>query len=288
MTARPAGLAAGSAVVGMALTGAWLWGGPPIADGLVSGVEGGGGEALFNGVVFAPLLLLAVVGAWIVDIPALRAGSLRFGALGLALGSGGVLLATGYGFLADTARLGSEGGAGAALLLGLLVIALQVLAEEALFRGWFQPALARLIGGPAAVAMVAAAFAGFHFVAGAHGLLALLNLFLGGVLFGVLALRSGGILGAFAAHLGWNASEQLLLGLDPNPGVGGFGAILDLDLAGAPLWGGSELGLNASAAMSFALLSLIVPLLLWRVSSWPPVPHRSDRAASGMPPAPFR
>ncbi|KTT68023.1 hypothetical protein [Sphingomonas sanguinis] len=52
------------------------------------------------------------------------------------------------------------------------------------------------------------------------------------------------------------------MGLDPNPGVGAFGAVLDLDLRGASLWGGSDQGLNGSWAMSLSLLALVVGWLL--------------------------
>ena len=60
----------------------------------------------------------------------------------------------------------------------------------------------------------------------------------------------------------WNGTEQLMLGLDPNPGVGSFGTLLDFDLTGPSIWGGSEEGLNASLAMSVALAVLLVPLVL--------------------------
>ncbi|MET0246329.1 MAG: CPBP family intramembrane glutamate endopeptidase, partial [Sphingomonas sp.] len=74
--------------------------------------------------------------------------------------------------------------------------------------------------------------------------------------------RSGGIAAPIAAHFAWNGSEQLIFGLDPNPGVGPFGSVLDLDLAGAARWGGSAEGLNASVGMTIALLVVLVPLLI--------------------------
>jgi serine/threonine protein phosphatase PrpC len=44
--------------------------------------------------------------------------------------------------------------------------------------------------------------------------------------------------------------------------VGSFGALVDLDLTGAALWGGSDEGLNGSIAMTLVLLVLLAPLLL--------------------------
>ena len=107
----------------------------------------------------------------------------------------------------------------------------------------------------------------------------LLNLFLGGLLFGLLAARSGGLAAAIAAHFSWNWAEQLLFGLDPNPGIGSFGSILNLELVGSSWWGGSDEGLNASIAMTFALAMLLAPLLILpaRTPGWLAL-YRSGRA----------
>jgi membrane protease YdiL (CAAX protease family) len=105
-------------------------------------------------------------------------------------------------------------------------------------------------------------FALLHFLGGARDPLSLANLFLGGLLFGVLAWAGASIWPAMAAHFMWNAIEQLVFGLDPNPGLGGFGALANLDLVGASAWGGSGEGLNASIGMAFALLAILTPLIL--------------------------
>ena len=136
----------------------------------------------------------------------------------------------------------------------------QSASEELFFRGWLQPVLARAWGPIAAIAITAVAFAALHVAGGARTPLTLLNLMLGGLLFGLLAWRSGGLAAPIAAHAGWNWSEAILFGLDPNPGAGGFGAVHDLDLLGPARWGGSPEGLNASIAMTFVLVALIVPL----------------------------
>jgi serine/threonine protein phosphatase PrpC len=134
--------------------------------------------------------------------------------------------------------------------------------EEIFFRGWLQPALARDFGTPVAILLAALAFSALHVMGGARSPTTLVNLFLGGLLFGLLAARGAGVAGAAAAHFAWNWSEQIALGLDPNPGVGSFGALVDLELAGSALWGGSDEGLNASIAMTMALLVLVTPLAL--------------------------
>ncbi len=276
-------------VTALAAVAAWLWFGPRIASELAGTATGATSEALFTVLVFGPLLAFALAGAALSGLPAWGLGQrpLHTSGQGFALGLGGVLLATGYAALAGTLRHGTAGGISLALLAGVLVIALQVAAEETMFRGWLQPLLARVVGTPLAVGGIAIAFAALHVLAGTSDGVGLINLMLGGVLFGVLAARSGGIAGAFAAHFAWNATEQLVLGLDPNPGVGSFGALADLDLVGSPRWGGSGEGLNASWAMAIALCVVLVPILLW------PFRGRGQDAASmtagrNLSPSPHR
>ena len=55
------------------------------------------------------------------------------------------------------------------------------------------------------------AFAALHLMGGARSPTTLINMFLGGLLFGYLAAYGRGIAGAVGAHFAWNATEQLLL-----------------------------------------------------------------------------
>ncbi|MCC2975699.1 CPBP family intramembrane metalloprotease [Sphingomonas sp. PL-96] len=258
--ARPIGLAL------LALAVAWLLLRvcPPLASGLANGLGPTGGELVFVLCVYMPLLLLAIGAGLLARTGALRLGghpSARLTA-GLALGVVGLGLAVAYCALAGTLQRAGGASVSSVLALGLVAIAVQVLAEEALFRGVVQPLLVRGLGSLGGVAGAAVAFAGLHAASGAAGPLVLVNMLLGGILFGYLALRSGGIAGAFGAHLAWNAGEQLGFGLDPNPGTGGFGALIDFDLVGAARWGGSEDGLNGSWAMALALMALLAFVLL--------------------------
>jgi membrane protease YdiL (CAAX protease family) len=148
-----------------------------------------------------------------------------------------------------------------ALAAGVMVILFQTTSEEVFFRGWLLRALERRIGAIAAGGLSALLFAAFHVLGGARAPMSLGNLLLGGVWFGLLALRSGGLAAPVLAHFGWNASEELIAGLSPNPGTGSFGAIADWDLVGDPLWGGTEDGLNSSIGMACVLIALTLPLL---------------------------
>lgn len=251
-----------AAAIGVVLVAMLLAFGPPIVAGWLSGASGARGESLFTLAIFGPMLALGIAGRWLGRLTDLVFGERpgRATVLGLTLGAGGLALAVGYTWLAGSLA----GGAGSTLLptllLGIVTVTLQVGAEEMLFRGWLQPQIAPVVGAPAAVLLVAVIFAALHLLGGRTGVLTLVNLMLGGILFGLIAVREGGIAGAIAAHWGWNVGEQMLFGLDPNPGVGAFGALFDFDLVGAARWGGSDQGLNASLAMTIALAAIVIPL----------------------------
>ncbi len=242
-----------------------LWGVVPLAGRAAQGSSGAAvAEAVFSFVLYGSILLATLGLGAVARVPWTFPDMVALGRFGRggAIGVAALLLAIGYCALAGTVTSGQgtsgQGGrGGAALPLGLLVVACQVLAEEAMFRGYVQPLLVRGLGPVAGVAVTAISFAMLHAVAGEVDALSVGNMLLGGIWFGLLALRGGGIAAAFGAHLAWNATEQLGLGLDPNPGVGAFGSIVDLDLSGAAAWGGSPAGLNGSVAMAIALAATI-------------------------------
>ncbi|WP_185206293.1 type II CAAX prenyl endopeptidase Rce1 family protein [Sphingomonas sp. NBWT7] len=268
------------ALVGVALVWAWLWFGVPLLGAIGEGLGNVAAEALFTLAVYAPILLAALLLGRLAEVPIGRpdrAATRRFGG-GAVIGSAALALAIGYCGVAGTLFRGTSAFAASAFAVGLATITLQVLAEEAMFRGTIQPLLVNGLGRLAGVAATAFAFALLH--GGAPGIdgVTIVNMLLGGVVFGALALRGGGIAAAFGAHLAWNAIEQIGVGLDPNPGTGAFGALLDLDLAGSVRWGGSDAGLNASLAMTFALAAAVALILRWG----------NPRIAPSMPAPPAR
>ena len=229
-------------------------------------------ETLFNFIVFAPLFAFALIAARLEGRSATALGvrPAASGGLGLVAGVAGLCVAVGDARLAGVLADGGPGTASPGLLLwGAAVIAVQVVAEEVYFRGWLQAALARRWGWGPGIVAGALAFAALHVAGGARGPVSLVNLFLGGVMFGLFAARGGGIAAAIGAHFGWNATEQLVWGLDPNPGVGSFGAVLDKELVGRAIWGGSADGLNGSVGMTVALLAILAPLA---AASWRRLP----------------
>lgn len=214
----------GLAVVGLALLG-----------GLIAGERfpGQAGSALVTGTALpagAGALTIVLATAWI----------------------GGIAIGRPHDGVTDTGLFA----------LGTLLTLLGVLGEELLIRGLLQPILVRAWGPAAGIAVASLAFMVIHMVGGWAYPVSLLNILLAGIWFGLLAWRTGGLLAPVLAHFGYNWAEEMVFGASPNPGIGAFGSIVDVDLVGSTIWGGSVEGLNASLAVSIVLAALIVPLAL--------------------------
>lgn len=218
-------------------------------------------------ILYLPLLPIALIAGMLARTKVLRGGHARLGwaSIGLAVGAGGLCATLAMNWLNGGVVAGS-GLAGFSLmvLLAMVVTLVQSAMEEVLFRGWLQPAISAQTGKIAGTAGSALLFTGFHLIGGSRQLLSLAVIALAGLLFGLLALRSGGLWAPVAAHAAWNASEDSAFGLVPNPGNPMLGSIFDFDLVGNPLWGGSDEGLNASLGAVLVLSALIVPLLVGR------------------------
>ena len=222
-------------------------------------------QAGFYICVFLPLWLVAAIGGAVEGRVVWRKEPRALVAIatGLAIGGLGFILA-----VAMAAALGAmvsgpvhHTAVASGILIGALIVAFQAGGEEIFFRGWVQPVLCARFGPWIGLVVTAALFTGLHLVVGARNPLSVLNLMLGGLLFGLLALRSGGLWAAFSAHWAWNWTESSLLGLDPNPGVAPTGSLVDLDLAGPALWSGGTDGMNGSLAATFVLLTLVVAMM---------------------------
>ncbi|MCC7265863.1 MAG: CPBP family intramembrane metalloprotease [Caulobacteraceae bacterium] len=289
-------LAAAALAVGSILGGQWAAGrilpaAAPFMARLAEPWPTAAAATLFYLCVFAPLLLVPLaVGAiegrrlWRAgDRPALAA------ATGLALGAGGLAAVVGIAVATGATTPGQVPPAPlVALTAGLGVTAFQVCAEEVCFRGWLQPTLCARWGPWAGLTAASALFAGLHLIGDRSLLppLVIANLLLGGLLFGLLALRTGGLWAPVAAHLGWNWTEAGGFGLEPDPGLGPFSALIDLDLTGPALWSGGEAHLNGSLATALVLAGLTGGLLFApALSRRSGAPGRSGSAPSGTPAA---
>ena len=131
-------------------------------------------------------------------------------AVALMLASGDLMFARDTGTAADA--MGT-------MAWSLAVLAPAAMAEEAIFRGYPIQVLARVAGAPLAVLSTSAAFAAVHGDNPAVGPLALTNIFLAGVLLGVVYMKTASLWAATAVHLGWNWAMAGLFDL-PVSGLG--------------------------------------------------------------------
>ena len=259
-------LAWGMVALAMAAIWTWIARSPQLLEmlPLASDLHG---LVMFYVVLFLPLIPFALLLGLVTRTRVARAGAspAAFGLLGLVLGGGGLCLAVLYAWLNGCVIAGPPSAIMPELaLLGVALILVQTSAEEFLVRGWLQPVLVEQVGPWVGIALASALFAALHLAGGPVAWHSLANMVLAGLLFGVLAWRSGGLVAPIAAHFAWNLAEDVGFGLAPNPGIGPFGALRDLELAGPALWGGGSEGLNASLGTTIVLAALILPFLARR------------------------
>ena len=214
--------------------------------------------------ILTPLLVVAAVMVRAVERrPALRAtvAPAAAASLGAAGGVVAFLLALSLCAAFGGVTRGADSSPFGHRLLGAAlsapIIVLQAGAEEYFFRGWLQPVLAARWGPWVGLAAASILFAAAHTLGRPIGALAVLNDTLAGVAFGVLALRTGGLVAPIAAHWGWNWTEQGVAGATPNPGVDPLGSLFDLDLRGPRLLSGGVDEMNGSICATVAILLLI-------------------------------
>ncbi len=197
---------------------------------------------------------------------------------GLIIGGAGLSLSVGMAWSMGTIKEAVIAPVSAPIggvAMGAFLVAFQSASEEVYFRGWLQPVLCARWGPWVGLIASSALFAGLHIIGGAQSFVALLNIFLGGVMFGLLALRSGGLFAAVGAHFAWNWTEAGCFGLAPITG----GAIATLQLRPETQWGGSSGNMNDSTATTIVLLVIVVGLvLLGSTRSAPRAKHQSDHA----------
>lgn len=217
-------------------------------------------------------LVAALAATWLVGVRINRldratlryeAGRRGFAGMGWGFVLGGLAAATALllAVVAGNAEwVRDSGGTGAYLRAAgttLLVLAPAALAEEVLFRGVPLVLLAAAFGRGAALVGLAVLFGVAHLANPGVTPLALANIAAAGIFLGLAFYAPGGILTAFGAHLGWNAT---LAALDaPVSGLPFSIPAIDY-VAGGPAWltGGAfgpEGGLTATTAITLACIA---------------------------------
>ncbi len=177
-------------------------------------------------------------------------------ALGTLAAVYGALLLTGY-VTAATCNGFSP------LLIGYVIgFVVQSASEELLVRGYYMNAVAARSRLPAAVLLNSLLFTALHLFNPGIGWLPLLNLFLFGIIFSLLALLTDNLWMACGMHFAWNFALGCLLG--GNVSGMGMTSLFTLTLSGAAVATGGPFGIEGSAfttAAGVALIALLIVLL---------------------------
>ncbi len=158
------------------------------------------------------------------------------------------------------------------LLPTIVAVLLFAAGEELLFRGYLFQRVVELVGPTGGIIAFALLFTMAHAANSGFDALPSLNLFLGGILFGLLWLKSGSLWMVIGFHAGWNLCLGPLFGLPVSGNL--FGGISLLDVGGGelPPWlsGGAygpEGSLVATISILLAIL-LVVRSRLIHLAPW--------------------
>lgn len=200
--------------------------------------------------------------AWTTRTPREIIAGLAIGAIALGLAVAAVALVGWIGFVPDE---GDAWGYIAAVADDLVFFSVAAAAEEAIFRGYPFQVLAQALGPVAATVGLSAAFAAAHAWNPNVGALALVNIFLAGVMLSAAYLRTRSLWFATAVHAGWNWSMASLFDLPVSGLVEGFDTPLYEPVLVGPAWAtGGAFGPEGGIAASLALLAA-----LWVILRWP-------------------
>ncbi len=159
-------------------------------------------------------------------------------------------------------------GLGRALLVGAV--------EEGIFRGLLLDSLRRPLGTPAALVVSALAFGAFHLWNANVTPLAIANLVLAGLLFGLAFLVGRGLALPIGLHAAWNFFEGSVYGF-PVSGAP-RDALLGIEVQGPALATGGAFGPEGGLVGLGAVL--LTALVLWLVRARVPFPSARARATA--------
>ena len=177
---------------------------------------------------------------------------------------GGALFAAAVGicFLLGSVRVEAASGQvpAAEWLLFLLGFAVQGMSEEVLCRGYLMPSIARRNPVWLAVVLNSLLFSLLHLFNPGITALALLNIFLFGMLASVYVLRRGNLWGACAMHGIWNFVQGNVFGVQVS-GIGNGSSLLQTTATGPALWNGGAFGLEGGLAVTLVLTAGLLAAL---------------------------
>ena len=151
----------------------------------------------------------------------------------------------------------ATGAAAAIPFITLLGWLPQAFSEEFVFRGWLLTRLRSRLNLSASVLVSAGIFAVAHGLNPDTTLIAYFNLFLAGLWFALMAIRTGGIAAPMMAHLAWNWLELSGFGLLAKGDEPQGGSLFNFSFVSHSLFSGPGSGLNDSLALGISFAAFI-------------------------------
>lgn len=164
-----------------------------------------------------------------------------------------------------TGAVSASAGAFSPVMLALYLLAflIQGASEEILVRGYFMTSLTNSTGAGSAVVCSALLFAAMHSGNAGVSFLAFLNVFLFGVLLGLIVFRTNSLYLAMALHGAWKFIEGNVFGMAVS-GLKPTHSFLFATLTdGRATTNGGDFGPEGGAAVTIALVIALGVLLLW-------------------------
>lgn len=140
--------------------------------------------------------------------------------------------------------------------------AVQSATEEILSRGWLMNVVGARYNGLLGLIVSSVLFGLLHLLNDSVSVLAIVNICLVGIFFGLYVIKTNDLWGACGMHCSWNWAQGNIFGLEVSGNNVNTGSLINLDLKGNELFTGGSFGPEAGLAVTAVLLVGIVILFI--------------------------
>jgi membrane protease YdiL (CAAX protease family) len=155
------------------------------------------------------------------------------------------------------------------LAIALVLCAFNVITQEALVRSYIFRELWTKHGAAIAIGVTTAIFVAMHAAAlmqGTQGLIAGANILVASIMLGLAYVRTNALWLPIGIHLGWNALQGPVLGINVTGQEIGMGYWRVFEFPGDPLLTGGAMGVEGGlVGLVGPVIGLIAVALIWRV-----------------------
>ncbi|PIE81312.1 MAG: hypothetical protein CSA11_04785 [Chloroflexi bacterium] len=148
------------------------------------------------------------------------------------------------------------------IMMGLVMFIFQSTFEEFVYRSYLIPHLSKKFGALWAIFVTAVLFVILHASNGGMGVIPVINLFLAGVVFGLLYYLSGSLWLCGIAHALWNFSQGMIFGSLVSGNVLNEAVLKATPVSGMEIISGGAFGFEGSIVTSTVGIIIIIALII--------------------------